>query len=208
MNNIVIAKSGDLGLDQSTLHDMFRFRHKVFHDRLKWDVTCRNNMEMDLYDELKPVYIIAKSKAKTVVGCWRLLPTIGPYMLKDTFPQLLHGESAPQANNIWELSRFAVESSADGELAQANLSSVTFEMIRSAVLFADKQGISQYVTVTSVALERLLKFAGIRLRRFGDGKAERVGKVLSVACWIDVDDKLRQIVYSSTTATKHHEKAA
>jgi acyl homoserine lactone synthase len=24
-------------------------------------------------------------------GCWRLLPTVGPYMLKDSFPAFLHG---------------------------------------------------------------------------------------------------------------------
>ena len=43
-----------------------------------------------------------------VLGCWRLLPTTGPNMLKDTFPQLLHGHPAPHQTDVWELSRFAV----------------------------------------------------------------------------------------------------
>ena len=33
----------------------------------------------------------------TLRGCWRLLPTEGPYMLKDSFPELLHGAEAPDA---------------------------------------------------------------------------------------------------------------
>lgn len=30
-------------------------------------------------------------------------------MLKDTFPQRLHGHAAPEASRVWELSRFAIE---------------------------------------------------------------------------------------------------
>ena len=29
--------------------------------------------------------------------------------MKDTFPELLHGEPAPEDPRIWELSRFAIE---------------------------------------------------------------------------------------------------
>jgi acyl homoserine lactone synthase len=86
-----------------------------------------------------------------------------------------------------------VESSDPGDLAQGNLNMVTFQMIRLIVEFAESRGIRHYVTVTSVAVERLMKQAGIYLRRFGDGKAERVGKVLTVACWVDVG-MLRQAV--------------
>lgn len=193
MGSIIVAQSNDPEMSRRTMLDMYRFRHKVFHDRLGWEVNSRNGMEIDIFDELDPVYIVAKDGQKRVEGCWRLLPTSGPYMLKDTFPQLLRGEAAPEEGHIWELSRFAVESSATGDLAQGNLSLVTFEMIRSVVEFAEKQGIRHYVTVTSVALERMMRQADICLRRFGDGKAQRIGRVLSVACWVDVD-RLRQSV--------------
>ena len=78
-------------------------------------------------------------------------------MLKDTFPQLLCGDAAPQSQNIWELSRFAVLPSNSTEHTQAVLNSLTFDMIRSVYDFAQQHNIQRYITVTSAALERLLK---------------------------------------------------
>jgi acyl homoserine lactone synthase len=208
MTSVIIAKADDPILDTHTKEDMFRFRHKVFRERLEWDVETNNGMEIDRFDALMPVYMVAKSDHGVVVGSWRFLSTTSPYMLKDTFPQLLRGEVAPESDEIWELSRFAVESSDSGDLAQASISSTTFEMLRSAVEYADEKGIRHYVTVTSVGLERLLKSVGIPLRRFGDGKAERVGKVLSVACWVDIDDRLRWAVSRKLTAPVQHRRAA
>lgn len=207
MNSIIVAQSHDPLLSRHTRQEMFRFRHKVFHERLGWEVSSRNGMEIDIFDELNPVYIVAKNGNSRVEGCWRILPTTGPYMLKDTFPQLLCGEAPPSASDVWELSRFAVESTSTGDLAQGKMGIVTFEMMRSAVEFADKRGIRHYVTVTSVALERLLKRAGIPMRRFGDGKAQRIGKVLSVACWVDIDDRLRQAVSGALPADLSQEAA-
>ncbi len=68
----------------------------------------------------------------------RLLPTTGPYMLADVFPQLLRGEDPPKAEHIWEISRFAVLSPDDPnrERAQAQLNSDTFHLLRCATRFA------------------------------------------------------------------------
>lgn len=189
-----MARSDDPTMDKGTLHGMFRFRNHVFHERLGWKVECRNGMERDVFDDLDPVYVVSKGKGRRIEGCWRLLPTTGAYMLKDTFPQLLGNEAAPEDPAIWELSRFAVRSSSQGLLSQGGVSAVTFEMMKQILAFAEENGIRSYVTVTSVAVERLFKRAGIPIRRFGDGKAQRVGHVLSVACWIDINDEVRQVV--------------
>jgi len=194
MSEIILVKPQDKFWDLETLQGMFRFRHQVFHQSLGWDVETHQGMERDRFDELNPVYLIAKGSNNAVDGCWRLLPTTGPYMLSDTFPQLLQGSAAPHRDEVWELSRFAVASTGRGDLAQASLGSVTFEMIRCVVEFAFSQGIRSYVTVTSVALERLMKRAGIPLRRLGQGRAQRIGKVLTVACTIEINEKLCQLV--------------
>lgn len=198
MSQIVLA-GGEMPLfDPVTLIRMFAFRHRIFHERLGWEVTSDHGMEYDHFDELNPVYLLARDQRKLVEGCWRILPTTGPYMLKDTFPQLLCGQDAPAAEDIWELSRFAVEPAEGAECQQAQLNRVAMDMMRSAYEFAIEHGISRYVTVTSVALERLMKKAGVPLYRFGDGKAQRIGKVLTVACWIDIDENLRQALYADT----------
>ncbi|MDH5178934.1 MAG: hypothetical protein OEY07_04655, partial [Gammaproteobacteria bacterium] len=57
--------------------------------------------------------------------------------------------------------------------------------------FALSMGITSYVTVTSVAVERMLTHAGFPMRRFGDGKSQKVGKITTVACWMDINDQYR-----------------
>jgi len=180
---------------QSVLLDMFAFRHQVFYQRLGWDVQTRYELEYDKFDDMDPVYMVAEDDSGEIEGCWRLLPTTGPYMLRDTFPQLLKGESVPGDRHVWELSRFAVAICEGAVVQQAPLNEVTLGMIRKVYDFAVAHDIREYVTVTSVALERLLKRMGLPIRRFGDGKAQRIGKVLTVACHVDINDQFRGVVY-------------
>ena len=192
MHQILAERAGGLvGGDASVLHGVLSLRHKVFSERLGWDVNSDNGMEYDFFDVMNPVFIVAKDECDQVEGCWRALPTTGPYMLRDTFPQLLRGEEIPNDPSVWELSRFAV-SVEDGKGSQAAVSPVTIMLLYEAYNYAVKHGIKSYVTVTSVALERMLKrMVGVPLRRFGDKKAQRVGSVLSVAVWVDINDELR-----------------
>ncbi len=201
MSKYILARSDEPGMDPQTMRGMFQFRHNVFREKLGWQVECRDGMEIDLFDDLNPVYALSKGQSNNIEGCWRLLPTTGKYMLQDTFPQLLRGEKAPSHPDIWELSRFAVVSERQGDLAQGSVSRVTFGMMRQIFEFAERQGIRNYVTVTSVAVERLFRRAGIPIRRFGDGKSMLVGKVLSVACWIDLNEETRQAVYRFAAET-------
>lgn len=195
MSKILLGGGKSPRFDERTLQGMFAFRHEVFYQRLGWEVATRGKLEVDEFDELNPVYMLAKDSQGEVEGCWRLLPTTGPYMLRDTFPQLLRGENVPQDKYIWELSRFAVASKPEAGPVQAPLNSVTMDMIRTVYDFAVAHHIDHYVTVTSVALERLLKRTGLPIRRFGDGKAQKVGKVLTVACWVDINEQFSNVVY-------------
>ena len=76
------------------LCEMHTLRAKVFRGRLGWEVPVLSGMEIDGYDALEPRYMQMR-EGETLRGCWRLLPTEGPYMLKDSFPQLLDGQEAP-----------------------------------------------------------------------------------------------------------------
>lgn len=195
MSEILLASANDPKMSQQILHSMFGLRHKVFHERLGWKVSSQQGMERDSYDELNPLYIVANTENNVVEGCWRILPTTGPYMLKDTFPELLCGEPVPEDPRIWELSRFAVAPEGDDSNNQVTVHPVTFALLRSAFRYAEENNIEQYVTVTSVAVERLLKRLGLPLKRFGHQKATRVGKVLSVACKIDINQETRKVLF-------------
>ncbi len=205
MSQILMGGGNIPRFDERTLCGMFAFRHEVFSKKLGWEVDTRGGMEYDLFDTFNPVYMIAKDNRGSVEGCWRLLPTKGPYMLRDTFPQLLRGEPVPCDKQVWELSRFAVDAGKESDNGQAPLSSLTMDMIRTLYDFAVANHIDQFVTVTSVALERLLKRTGLPIHRFGDGKAQRVGRVLTVACWVEINEQFASVVYPDSRGI---EKAA
>ncbi len=150
--------------DSTDIHDMYRLRARVFRGRMGWDIPIIAGMEVDGYDALGAYYMLIQDSARRVRGCWRLMPTEGPNMLKDTFPQLLHGQAAPVGRDIWELSRFAIETDADQSFGFAEL---TMLAIQELVTFADRMGITRYVTVTTTPIERLLRRTGIEIGRIG-----------------------------------------
>ena len=202
MSTIVLGRANDPQMNPALLSGMFRLRDTVFRERLGWDVESENGEERDRFDDLNPIYMVSREHGVKVHGCWRLLPTTGAYMLKDTFPELLCGERAPSNPQVWELSLFAVAPTSADDRRQANFGGATFEMMQHVVDHALEHDIESYVTVTSVALERMLRKVGVPLRRFGDGRAQRIGRVLSVACWIDINERCRKAVYGGTDSER------
>lgn len=207
MNEIVTSTRRKLSHKPHLLESMHRLRHEVFYEKLGWQVRSVNGLEIDHYDDLDPTYMLSAASDGHVEGTWRLLPTQGPYMLKDIFPQLLRGEKAPESEKIWEISRFAVSSRTDHSRKQANLNTISLEMMRAAYLFAIEHGIQHYVFATSVSLERIFRSIGMPIHRFGDQKAQRIGKVLSVGCWIDINRQLHQALFERASASETMEEA-
>jgi acyl homoserine lactone synthase len=205
VNNIITDHAQGNTFSPALIESMYQLRHDVFKGRLDWDVTSIDGQEKDEFDELNPVYMMSCNYRKQLEGCWRLLPTTGPYMLKDVFPQLLRGEEVPEDPNIWELSRLAVQPQMNHSRIKANLNEVTLDMFREVYDFAVANHITRYVVVTSAAIERMLRLVGIPTTRFGDGKLTRIGKVLSVCVWVDINDQFRQAVYGPI---EHERKAA
>ena len=97
-------------LSADILDSMFRLRSAAFSDRLGWDVSSLRGREIDRFDDLDPTYMIARDRIRPqrALGCWRLLPTTGSYMLRDVFPELLDGNPVPRDPRVWEISRYAV----------------------------------------------------------------------------------------------------
>ncbi|WP_028228751.1 acyl-homoserine-lactone synthase [Paraburkholderia ferrariae] len=162
--------------DNEDINEMYRLRARVFRDRMGWDIPTIAGMEVDGYDALGPHYMLIQETSGRVRGCWRMMPTEGPNMLRDTFAQLLHGESAPAGRQIWELSRFAIESDNEQAFGFAEL---TTQAIRSAITFADRMGIQRYVTVTTTPIERMLRRTGMEIARLG--APQRIGVENAVA---------------------------
>jgi acyl homoserine lactone synthase len=128
--------------------------------------------------------------SKGLRGCWRALPTEGPYMLKDTFPELLYGQVAPEDPRIWELSRFAIE--ADGPQG-FGFSGISLDALREIVMFGDRMGITSYVTVTTASIERMMRRAGFAVTRFG--QPMRIGVENAVALNFDIGQQTHDALF-------------
>jgi acyl homoserine lactone synthase len=186
--------TGQLGaLTDYERQGMFKLRCEVFRERLGWDVTITDDgLEIDTFDELPSArYIIARTPDERVDACWRILPTQGPNMLRDVFPELLHGQAAPEAADVWELSRFALATdrlaaSEDAGNPQVGFGELSVALMAESTRFAQVHGIARYVTVTSAAIERMLKKQGVNVHRVGP--PIRIGNVLTVACFIEIDE--------------------
>ena len=134
---------------------MFQQRYRVFKQRMGWAVTGGEGEERDSFDDFYPIYLLAydEDDSDRLAGSWRFLPTTGPYMLRDVFPQLLDGAKAPYHPLIWEGSRFAVE----GRGGRARVSS---ELLCAVTETCISFGIRELLTVYDARMERLLPRLG------------------------------------------------
>src|SRR6185437_6644996 len=79
--------------------------------RMGWDVHISpGGLEVDDFDTPEAVYLLCLNEYGRVIGNWRLLPTTGPYMIRDVWPEFLQSINIREASDAWEASRFAVDS--------------------------------------------------------------------------------------------------
>lgn len=174
------------------LTEMYRLRYRVFKERLAWSVETAAEQEIDRFDAIGPSYIIYLDGAEVIRGCVRLIPTSGPNMLRDVFPDLIPAEKMPRDAKVWESSRFAVD------LSEVRLSvkiSPTLQLFAGMIEFGLAHGLDAIVTVTDTRVERILRRAKWPLRRFGApkmiGSTEAVAGLLEISA--DALTRVREV---------------
>lgn len=152
---------------RSELASMHRLRHRIFLDELKWPldpIQSINGMEYDQFDTPEARYIVRFNESGEVDACCRLLPTEGPYLLADIFPDLIESGAPPRRTDIWEVSRFA----ADNTTAPRN---IVGQLVASMLEVGLQHGLNHYVSVSDIRIEPLLRRAGWEPRRMGHARS-------------------------------------
>lgn len=110
-------------LYETVLDDYFRLRHQIYVTERGWKELERSDgREIDQFDTPRTIYLIAL-EGRRVVGSHRLVPTDGPTLMGDVFPQLaLRG--TVRGADVYELSRVFVVRERRGEQAQPRIESI------------------------------------------------------------------------------------
>ncbi|MEI7296309.1 acyl-homoserine-lactone synthase [Paraburkholderia tropica] len=181
MSNIVAGRLDDL--PTSLRHRLGAFRHKVFIQRLHWEipgVSPDATAEWDEFDKGDTIQLVALATDGTVCGCARLMPTTGPCLLRDVFPQLVYPESVPSSPSIWEMSRFA----GTGLSNQLDAHTSGMSLFPYSMALAASFGVIRLVGVLTRSVARLYRRYGLDLLdlgRVGEGNPSDI-----VACAIDL----------------------
>jgi N-acyl-L-homoserine lactone synthetase len=128
----------------SPLAQMHGHRKQVFVDRLGWRLPVRDGQyEIDQFDGESAVYLLATDGQGRHEGSLRLLPTIGPHLLSEVFPDLCEG-GVPRGPDIWEITRLCTAP----DLADPR--PVRQALLLGVVEFALLNGVRRYTCMTHV----------------------------------------------------------
>ncbi|WP_175773517.1 acyl-homoserine-lactone synthase [Paraburkholderia phenazinium] len=181
MPSIIAGRLDDLPSDIH--HRLGTFRHKVFVQRLHWEipgVPHDATGEWDEFDAGSTVHLVALSADDAVCGCARLMPTTGPYLLRNVFPELAGPGCLPSSPSIWEMSRFAGSRLPDHRADSTS----GMSLFPYAMALALSFGAISVIGVVSNPIARLYRRFGLDLRNIGAGMAP--GPADIVACSIDL----------------------
>lgn len=195
MTTITIGRAGNGRISPALMDGMHRLRADVFHHRLRWEVEVRHGREHDRFDLARPYYLLAHDGAAAgipnaaaparVLGCCRVLPTLGPNMLRDVFPELADACGVPACADVWEVSRFAVAAGAEEAEGGYGFSEIPAQMVARLLRFCADRGVRALVGVTSAPFERMLRRLGLQVGRLGPPR--RIGRVMSLAFELPLD---------------------
>jgi len=176
---IHVVTTENVGAYADQIMQMHRLRYRVFAKRMNWEVQTNGDMEFDVYDAMSPVYLLSLSDDGDVRGCLRLLPTTGPYMLKDVFPVLLGKSEPPCDPLILESSRFAVDHEMEVDDRAAGIARATSELFLGIVEYGLPRGMTHIVTVVDRSMEVLIRRGKVGWTRLAE--PAMVGNSMAVA---------------------------
>lgn len=164
--------------------DIYKLRHQVFKEKLRWKVSSIGNKEIDTFDLLKEVaYILAIDDDQNLIGCMRLLPTTNKYMLEHVFKGLL--PVCPKHKDIWEISRFTIDPKLQKDTCMLCLNTPTLLLLKGLCEFAKQNNITSYVAATTATLNRLVRTVHMDTKIIGQPMVIEETKVIALQIFMN-----------------------
>lgn len=120
-------------------------RKAVFIDALQWDLAAPDGLhEIDAYDGDDTLYLIVHEHGThRHLGSVRLLPSTGPHLLGDLYPQLCEA-GVPRGPDIWEITRLVTRPG----LGRDEALQVRRQLVLALFEHALAAGITRYTMMT------------------------------------------------------------
>ncbi|MGV3345469.1 acyl-homoserine-lactone synthase [Enterobacteriaceae bacterium LUAb1] len=183
--------------------ELYTLRKKTFKDRLKWAVSCVNNIERDEYDNANTQYLLGAIDGQLVCSV-RFIETRFPNMITNTFHNFFKKLELPPGNFV-ESSRFFVDKKRAKELLDNRfpISSVLFLAMINYTRHCGYQGI---YTICNKPMWKILQRSGWEIEIIEEGRSE-MDKPLYML-FLPIDGKNQQILASrigqQSSANKQH----
>ena len=110
-------------------------------------------------------------------------------MLKDIFSHLLGDAAAPEEEDVWEISRFAIDPNLRQYQSLGAVSHIVGHMLIELFDFAERNNIRRIVAASGIRFDRILARSGLRTRHFAPPVA--MENSLAVAGWADISEDNR-----------------
>ncbi len=164
---LLVAHGSESESHKHIFVQMYRLRAKQFSVRRGWRVEVQDGLERDHFDDLNPLYICVLGQDQRLLASLRLLPTTGPHMLSDVFPEVMGDSGIVRHPLVWESSRFCVDTDAARDFGADGINIITRQVLAGLFQTMHEAGIRNVISVYDVFVERILRRAGCSFDRLG-----------------------------------------
>lgn len=103
-----VVSGANCRLNRDLVEQHYRLRHRIYVEERGWLALARpDGRERDQFDTDDAVYLLAVEGSR-VVGGSRLVPTAGPHLMADVFPDLANVKGLQRGGGIFEWTRYFV----------------------------------------------------------------------------------------------------
>lgn len=161
---------------------LYRLRHEIFREELKWLPLHPEGLDYDRYDDFSDSYAVRADDGR-FVGCVRLTLGNQPYMIEHEFSRLLpDGRTLFKSSRTAEVTRLGIARDAKGR-RDPNVSRLIY---LATHVWAMKHQVSWMYFVVVPAYAVVLSRVGFPTRLLAEPR-EMTGGVVSVAGYFDWD---------------------